>query len=116
MLEYQNKGFEPGIFTKIIDMAINGSGIRNTARVLDISKGTVIGTLKKQECKLIAVNPSFCHKGKSLDVRIIQVCDEAECDEQWSYVGKKEQQRWLWYAIDHASGALMAYAFGRRKD
>ena len=116
ILEYQNEGCKPGISKKIIDMAINGSGIRDTARVLNISKGTVIDTLKKQECKIISVNPDFCHTNKSLNVRIIQVCDEAECDEQWSYVGKKEQQRWLWYAIDHESGALLAYAFGRRKD
>jgi len=30
-------------------MSINGSGIRNTARVLKISKNTVISTLKKVE-------------------------------------------------------------------
>jgi insertion element IS1 protein InsB len=37
-------------------------------------------------------------------------------DEQWSYVGKKSEQRWLWNAIDHASSTLLAYVFGRRKD
>ena len=26
---------------------------------------------------------------------------EAEVDEQWSFVGKKSNPRWLWYAIDH---------------
>ncbi len=70
-----------------------------------IAKGTVIDTLKKQECKLISVNPDFCCTDKSLSVRIIQVCGETEWDQQSSYVGKKEQQRWLWYAIDHAPGA-----------
>jgi insertion element IS1 protein InsB len=34
-------------------------------------------------------------------------------DEQWSYVGKKSEQGWLWYAIDHASSTLLAYVFGR---
>ena len=98
-------------------MAINSRGIRDTARVLNIiSKGTVINTLKKQECKRISVNPDFCPTDKWLSVRSVQVCDEAECHEQWSYVGKKEQQRWLWYAMDHATGAWLAYAFGRRKD
>lgn len=37
-------------------------------------------------------------------------------DEQWSYVGKKSEQRWLWYAIDHATSTVLAYVFGRRKD
>jgi len=27
--------------------------------------------------------------------------EEAEIDEQWSFVGNKSNQRWLWYAIDH---------------
>nr|WP_263459105.1 IS1 family transposase [Bathymodiolus platifrons methanotrophic gill symbiont] len=22
-------------------------------------------------------------------------------DEQWSFVGKKSNQRWLWHAVDH---------------
>ncbi len=48
MLEHQNKGWEPGISKKIIHMAINGIGIRDTTRILDISKGTVMDTLKKQ--------------------------------------------------------------------
>lgn len=34
----------------------------------------------------------------------------------WSYVGKKKEPRWLWHAIDHYSGAVLAYVFGRRKD
>ncbi len=47
---------------------------------------------------------------------IIRIADEAEVDEQWSFVGKKQQQRWLWHAIDHRSGTVLAYVFGRRKD
>jgi len=37
-------------------------------------------------------------------------------DEMWSFVGKKKDQRWLWHAIDHCTGAVLAYVFGRRKD
>ena len=40
----------------------------------------------------------------------------AELDEMWSYVGKKANPRWLWHAIDHHSGTVLAYVFGRRKD
>jgi transposase-like protein len=36
-LNYRNKGCEPGVEQKIIKMAVNASGIRDTARVLDIS-------------------------------------------------------------------------------
>ncbi len=37
-------------------------------------------------------------------------------DEMWSYVGDKGNQRWRWHAIDHATGKILAYAFGDRKD
>src|SRR4029434_1049006 len=40
----------------------------------------------------------------------------SELDEMWSYVGKKAEPRWLWHAIDHQSGQVLAYVFGRRKD
>ena len=35
---------------------------------------------------------------------------------RWSYVGKKAEPRWLWHAIDHPSGTVLAYVFGRRQE
>jgi len=40
----------------------------------------------------------------------------SELDDMWSYVGKKTQQRWLWHAIDHYTGKVLAYVFGRWQD
>jgi insertion element IS1 protein InsB len=40
----------------------------------------------------------------------------SELDEMWSYVAKKANPRWLWHAIDHHTGQVLAYAFGRRQD
>ena len=34
----------------------------------------------------------------------------------WSFVKRKAQQRWLWHAIDHLTGVVLAYTFGRRAD
>ena len=42
------KGRTPAIKEQIVDMSLNGSGIRDTARVLKISTTTVINTLKKK--------------------------------------------------------------------
>jgi insertion element IS1 protein InsB len=42
------KGRAPAIKEQIVDMSLNGSGIRDTARVLKISTTTVINTLKKK--------------------------------------------------------------------
>lgn len=47
---------------------------------------------------------------------VLQRVDEAEVDEMWSFVGKKKEPRWLWHALDHRTGKVLAYAFGRRKD
>jgi insertion element IS1 protein InsB len=46
----------------------------------------------------------------------IDKVDEAEVDEMWSFVGKKAQQRWLWHAIDHRTGVVLAYVLGTRQD
>jgi insertion element IS1 protein InsB len=37
-------------------------------------------------------------------------------DEMWSLIGKKQDQRWLWHAIDRHTGTVLADVFGRRKD
>lgn len=47
MLSYRYRAYEPGIKAQVVEMAINSSGIRDTARVLKINKNTVISTLKK---------------------------------------------------------------------
>lgn len=46
-LDLSYQGRSPEIKEQIIDMALNGSGIRDTARVLRISPTTVINELKK---------------------------------------------------------------------
>ena len=38
---------EHGVKDRIVDMALNGSGIRDTARVLSVAVGRVITTIKK---------------------------------------------------------------------
>jgi insertion element IS1 protein InsB len=34
----------------------------------------------------------------------------------WSFVGSKKTPRWLWHALDHRSGTVLAYVFGKRQD
>ncbi len=45
---YSYRGYLPEVKQQITEMALNGSGIRDTARVLNISPTTVIETLKKR--------------------------------------------------------------------
>lgn len=117
ILDYTYLGYLPEVKEQIVDMALNGSGIRDTARVLQISTTTVINELKKKESSLESINRAVLQRLNPSDIVVdIQKVEEAELDEMWSYVGKKGQQRWLWHAIDHRSGALLAYTFGDRKD
>jgi len=46
--DYSDKGRLPETKQQIIEMALNGSGVRDTARVLNISTATVINELKKR--------------------------------------------------------------------
>src|SRR6266478_9160476 len=95
------------------------SGVRDTARSLHICPNTVLRELKKKEAVLESVNTSLL---RTLDPGEV-AWDlerageaEAEMDEMWSFVGHKGNPRWLWHAIDHHTGKVLAYVFGRRKD
>lgn len=83
---YTYRGYLPEVKQQITEMALNGSGIRDTARVLKISPTTVIESLKKDrhlksihEARLAEIEPTQT---------IVQLCQwkdvEAEVDEMWS--------------------------------
>ena len=106
-------------------MAMNASGIRDTARVLHVSPTTVLNELKKMAPDIQQVNQAALKHLPPEQVEV-EICraeelDQrrgltSELDEMWSYVGKKAEPRWLGHAIDHHSGMVLAYVFGRRKD
>jgi len=47
LLQYQDRGRVPEVRRQVVDMALNSSGVRDTARVLRIRPTTVIAVLKK---------------------------------------------------------------------
>jgi transposase-like protein len=51
ILDYENKGYLPEVKKQIIEMTLNGSGVRDTSRVLGISMNTVLSELKKKKPK-----------------------------------------------------------------
>jgi transposase-like protein len=46
--DYSYRAYLPEVKRQMIDMAVNGSGIRDTGRVLGVGKDTVLRTLKKK--------------------------------------------------------------------
>jgi IS1 family transposase len=54
------------------------------------------------------VNKEYIESHSRLKIRI-------EMDEMGSFYGNKTHQVWLWWAIDHESGEVIAYWFGTRE-
>jgi insertion element IS1 protein InsB len=54
-----------------------------------------------------------CPEAMTVEVRRVEA---AEVEEMWSFVGSKAHQRWLWHAIDHLTGVVLAYVLGNRAD
>jgi insertion element IS1 protein InsB len=117
LLDYRNRGCLPEVKDLIMDMSVNASGVRDTARSLRISTNTVLSELKKKEPSLESVNTALLSTLNPDKVTVdIERAGEAGMDEMGSFVGRKTNPRWLWHAMDHRTGEVLAYVFGRRKD
>jgi transposase-like protein len=85
LLEYSDRGRLPQVKQQIVEMALNGSGIRDTARVLKIRKDTVLSELKTKEDVIEPVNQALLSRLNPDDITaVVQRVDEAEVDERWS--------------------------------
>lgn len=90
LLDYRNRGCLPEVKALIIDMSLNASGVRDTARSLYISTDTVLSELKKKEPLLEAVNTALLSRLEPDEVIIdIERAGEAEMDEMWSFVVRR---------------------------
>ena len=95
---YAYPGCLPTVKQQIVDMTRKGRGSREIARVLHVGPKTGMREVKNA-AGLSQVN-----------TRVVEV------DERWSVVGSKAHQRWLWQALEHLRGGVLAYTFGSRAD
>ena len=117
LLDYGHRGCLPEVKQTIIDMSRNASGVRDTARSLYICPNTVLRALKKKAAALESVHTAVLRPLNPDEVAWdLERAGEAEMDERWSFVGNQGNPRWLWHAIDHCTGKVLAYVFGRRTD
>jgi hypothetical protein len=85
LLDYRNRGWLPEVKQLIIDMSLNASGVRDTARSLHISTDTVLSELKKKEPALESVNTALLRMLNPEEVTVdIERAGEAEMDAMWS--------------------------------
>jgi len=70
----------------------------------------------KKEHDIWQINHAYIDRCKreGLDVIIVDIA-EAEADEMWSFVHDKSQQYWLWWAVDHNTGSVLAFWFGTKE-
>ena len=96
LLQSRDKGRLPAVKQPIVDLTLNGRGVRDIVRVLRVSSATVIDVLKKKAPAVKQVNERLLHTldPEQVDIVLRQV-EQAEMDEMWSFVGSKSQQRWL---------------------
>src|SRR5215470_16723956 len=79
LLEYAYAGQSPAVKQQIVDMAMNASGIRDTARVLHISPNTVLAELKKKAPALEHVNDAVLPVLHPEHV-VVEICRSEELD------------------------------------
>ena len=114
--EHAYPGCLPTVKQQIVEMTLNGSDIRDIVRVLQVGPNTVLKELKKSGRALVSQHKRSGGVLSERDHGRSAAWEAAEVDEMWSFVGSKAHQRWLWHAIDHLSGVVLAYAFGSRAD
>jgi len=61
------------------------------------------------------VNQALLDQLQPAAVNIVRHVEAAEADEMWSFVHSKKQERWLWHAIDHKRGQVLAYVLADHK-
>jgi insertion element IS1 protein InsB len=67
LVEYGHHGRRPEVKRQILEMTLNGSGIRDIARVLHISPTTVIAALKKRASASTSQFSSHSTEGSKRD-------------------------------------------------
>jgi len=84
-------------------MTLNGSGIRDISRVLEMRPNTVLSIIRT-----VAATVD--------EPRVEPQIENLELDEFWSFVGQKAHQRWTWYGFDRERKQVSALVNGRRTD
>lgn len=94
VLEYRYRGRLPEVKQHMVDMRLNASGVRDTARVLRIRTDTVLRALRQKEAVLESVNTALLRTVDPDEMLVdMQQAGEAEMDEIWRFVGNSSPRR-----------------------
>ena len=91
---------------KILKAYFERVSLRGLKRIYGVDRKTVKAWLRKKgENSHLEATLTASEEGDVLEV-----------DEMWSYVGKKENPKWLWLAINRRNRHIVVYHLGDRKD
>ena len=103
--------------TQVINCLVEGNSIRSTERMTDTHRDTIM--------RLMVEVGTGCAKLADEQMRDLD-CRRIQCDEIWSYVGKKQARlqrtddrvrlgdQWTFVAIDSETKLVPAYRVGKR--
>jgi len=103
---------------EIVKCLVEGMSLRATSRITDVSRTTVQ--------KLLLEIGEVCTAYHDEHVRNLDKTYKVQCDEIWSFVGKKDKNMsandigtgvgsvWTWTALDAQNKLIISYAVGER--
>ncbi|MDF2454709.1 MAG: transposase [Cytophagaceae bacterium] len=99
---YQYNGCKAYIENRIVELNNEGCGIRSISRVLHISPGKVLSSIK-----------GVYKKQKNLKKAIVRG-REYELDEMKTFIKRKKNKYWIVYAIDKLTREPIDFTIGKR--
>jgi len=101
-LDFAYKAYAITINDSIVVLLKEGCGIRSIARILGISKNTVLA-------RIISI-------GKTLKAKpLLQKGCSYEMDGIWTFIGKKNAA-WITYAIERKSKSVVGFVLGSKNE
>lgn len=101
---YVYKGCIREVKWDIVKLSNESCGIRSISRILDISPGKVLYTIRQQWIEKQRVK------------RKIVLGREYELDEMRTYVGNKKRKYWIVYALDKSTKEVVDFKVGKRNN
>lgn len=100
LAEYEPRGYSDDVKRLCLRTYVNGMGVRGISRVTDIGHTTILNWIEQSGERL----------PESYDPK--QHPQVGELDELETYVGNKQNQLWIWTAVDHFAPGILGWVVG----
>ncbi|MEO1441569.1 MAG: IS1 family transposase [Chloroflexota bacterium] len=91
----------------VLRAALERVSLRGIERIFGVCRQTVADWIREQVWQLPVLADTLID---------YEVGDVLEMDELWSFVGNKEQKRWIWIALCRRTRQIVAFYIGKRDE